>query len=69
VGAPAFADGRTTWALSLTAIQTAALPLEGDGSGVAEFPIDAVLTLSGGNAERLFGGIVPVSGYVTLPGV
>jgi hypothetical protein len=69
VGAPSLISGRTVWALSLTAAQTAALPLEGDGSGVAEFPIDAVLTLSGGTAKRLFGGIIPVSGFVTIPGV
>jgi hypothetical protein len=69
VGAPTLVGGRTVWPLSLTAAQTAALPMEGDGSGVAEFPIDAVLTPSGSSAQRLFGGIIPVSGFITIPGV
>jgi hypothetical protein len=69
VGDPTLISGRTVWPLSLTAAQTAALPMEDDGSGVAEFPIDAVLTLSGSAAQRLFGGIIPVSGFVTIPGV
>lgn len=68
IGAPSFTGGRTVWALSLSAVQTAALPLEGDGSGVADFAIDAVMTLSGSSPERLFGGIIPVSGFVTIPG-
>jgi len=66
VGTPAFSGGLTTWGLSLTGSQTNGLPTT--ESGVAEFPVDAVLTLSGGIAERLFGGVLPVSGFVTVPG-
>jgi hypothetical protein len=66
VGTPAFADGLTTWVISLTGSQTNGLPTT--ENGVAEFPVDAVLTLSGGIAERLFGGVLPVSGFITVPG-
>lgn len=66
IGTPAFADGVTTWALSLTGSQTNGLPT--NETAVAEFAIDVLLTLSGGAVERLFGGVLPVSGYVTVPG-
>lgn len=67
VGAPAFADGVTTWAISLNGTQTGALPADGDGDGREVFIFDFLLTLSGGTPQRIFGGLFPVSGFVTEP--
>jgi len=67
IGAPVFADGKTTWALSMTAAETLALPGVENENGLAYFPVDVTLALSGSSAQRLFGGILPVSGYITLP--
>ena len=67
VGTPAFADGVTTWGISLTGVQTGALPADSDADGREYFVYDFLLTLSGGDPERLFGGLFPVSGFVTEP--
>jgi len=67
IGTPSFADGKTTWALSMTAAETLALPGIENENGLAYLPTDVLLTLSGSSAQRLFGGILPVSGYITLP--
>ena len=67
IGTPTFADGVTTWAFSLTGTQTGALPADTDGNGVEAFIYDLLLTLSGGSAERIAGGLFPVSGFVTEP--
>jgi hypothetical protein len=67
IGTPSFADGKTTWSLSLTGAQTGALPADGDGDGVEFFIYDILFTPSGGTAERIAGGLFPVSGFVTEP--
>lgn len=67
IGTPAFADGVTTWAVSLTGVQTGALPADGDGDGLETFVYDFVLTLSGASPRRVFGGLFPLSGFVTEP--
>jgi len=70
-GTPSFSAGRTTWAYSLAAgsgaNSTGALPADDDGDGVQYFPFDFLLTPSGGSAERLFAGLLPVSGHITEP--
>ena len=65
IGTPVFADGVTTWAISLTAAQTAGLPADGDGDGVETFVFDFLLTLSGQPTARICGGLFVVSGFVT----
>lgn len=66
VGTPAFAGGVTTWTVSLTGTQTNALPADGDLDGVSYFVYDFILTQSG-NPDRIFGGLFPLSGYITEP--
>jgi len=65
IGTPVFADGVTTWAFSLSGAQTLALPADVDGNGTEAFVYDLLLTLSGGGAQRIAGGLFPVSGFVT----
>jgi hypothetical protein len=65
VGTAVFADGVTTWPISLTGTQTGALPADTDGDGRTDLIYDFLLTLSGGSPARLFGGLFPVSGFVT----
>lgn len=69
VGAPSFNAGTnlTTWAVSLTGAQTGALPVDADGDGRVDLIFDFILTLSGGTPQRIFGGLFPVSGFVTEP--
>lgn len=71
VAAPTFADGKTTWVASLAegsgANSTGSLPVDGDGNGVEQFPYDFLLKFPGEKAERLFGGLLPVSGHITEP--
>lgn len=67
IGTPVFADGVTTWVISLSGTQTGALPADGDADGVALFVYDLLLSLSGGTAQRIAGGLFPVSGFVTEP--
>lgn len=67
VGTPAFADGVTTWAISLNGTATGALPADSDGDGREVFIFDMLLTLSGGSPERIIAGLFPVSGFVTEP--
>lgn len=63
VGTPAFAGGLTTWTISLTGAQTLALPPGPDGR--TDLVYDFLLSLSGGTPQRIFGGLFPVSGFVT----
>jgi hypothetical protein len=65
IGTPTFADGVTTWAISLTGAQTLALPADTDGDGVTTLIYDLLLTLPGGTAHRIAGGLFTVSGFVT----
>lgn len=71
IGTPDFADGVTTLTISLAAgtgaNSTGALPADGDGDGMEYFPFDILITPSGAVQERLFGGLLPVSGHITLP--
>lgn len=64
---PSFADGVTSWVVSLTGVQTAALPADANGDGVECFLYDFILTLSGGEPRRIMGGIFPLAGFVTEP--
>lgn len=71
IGAPAFASGVTTWTVYLVAGtgagSTGILPADTDGDGVEYFPYDFLITFAGESAERLFGGLLPVSGHITEP--
>ena len=67
VGTPVFADGVTTWTISMAGSVTGALPADADGDGRVDLIFDFILTLSGGTPQRLFGGLFPVSGFVTEP--
>jgi len=69
VGVPVFADGVTTWEFSLAAgdgvNSTGILPADNDGDGLEILIYDLILTLAGGSAERIAGGLFTVSGFVT----
>lgn len=69
VSSPAFADGATRWTFSLPAgtgsNSTGALPADAVGEGTITLIYDLLLTLPGGTAERIAGGLFPVSGFVT----
>jgi hypothetical protein len=71
ISTPVFANGVTTWTFGLAggsgANSTGALPADGDFDGEAVFVYDLLLTLSGGNAQRIAGGLFRVSGFVTEP--
>tara|TARA_B100000678_G_scaffold164721_1_gene137521 strand:- start:1388 stop:1804 length:417 start_codon:yes stop_codon:yes gene_type:complete len=73
IGTPSYdsGTGKTTWTFSLAegsgSGSTGALPADGDADGVQYFPYDFLLALSGGAEERLFGGLLPVSGHITEP--
>jgi hypothetical protein len=67
VGTPVFANDKTTWPLSLTANQTAALPADTAGDGVVTLIYDFLITLPGGFPTRVAAGLFPVSGFVTEP--
>lgn len=67
VGTPTFDGSVTSWDIGLTGSQTGALPADGDGDGREIFIFDFLLTLSGGSPQRIFGGLFPVSGFVTEP--
>ena len=60
---------RTVWTCTLAsgagANSTGALPADTDGNGVEYLLYDFIITLSGQNPERLFGGVLPVIGYIT----
>ena len=65
VSTPVFADGVTTWTFSLSGGQTLALPADTTFNGVTTLIYDLLLTLSGGTAQRIAGGLFPISGFVT----
>ena len=73
IGAAAYDAGtnKTTWAFSLAAgsgaNSTGALPADSDNDGLEFFPYDLLLTLSGQPTERIAGGLLPISGYITEP--
>lgn len=60
VSSPVFADGVTSWFISLSASQTAALPADGDANGIEDFVYDVLI-----DGRRLFGGLFRISGFVT----
>lgn len=62
---PSVSGSTTTFTVSLTAIQTAALPAAPLGAGVIELAYTFELTPSGGVAEVLFGGVFELQGSVT----
>jgi len=71
IGTPTFDAGNsvTRWSFGLAAgtnpNSTGALPADTAADGVATFVYDLLLTLSGGTAQRVAGGLFPVSGFVT----
>lgn len=70
VGSPSYSSGTnlTTWAISLSGTDTTfSSATDSDGDGVTYLIFDFLLTLSGGSPERLFGGLFPISGFVTEP--
>lgn len=69
VSSPSFDSGTnlTTWTVSLTGSTTLALPADTDGDGRTDLIYDFLLALSGGTPKRIFGGLFPISGFVTEP--
>lgn len=61
----AFGSGVTPVTLSLTALQTAAIPADTDIDGNEDFVFDILRTPNGGTQGRLMAGVIPVSGKVT----
>lgn len=59
--------GQTTVVMSLSAANTlpSVLPAPVDPDETAWFPFDILITPSGGTAELLLGGVVPIIGRVT----
>lgn len=55
----------TEFTLSLSAAETAALPVDGDGDGLVQLAWDVLFTPSGGTKMRLLGGVATVAGKVT----
>lgn len=62
VGAPTFVNGETRWVVSLSGSQTGGLPDDKNGDGVEFFYYDFLL-----DGKRLFGGLFPLSGFITEP--
>lgn len=71
IGTPSHSAGVTTWTFSLAAgsgsNSTGGLPADSNGDGVETFIYDLLLTLSGGSAQRIAAGLLPISGFVTEP--
>lgn len=71
IGTITYSGGKTFVPISLAAgtgsNSTGVLPADSDLDGIEYFPFDFLMTPSGGAAERLFGGLLPVSGHITLP--
>ena len=69
IGTRAYVDGNTIFPISLAAgggaNSTGAFPADSDMDGVEYFPFDILMTLDG-VTDRLVGGILPVSGHITL---
>ena len=65
VTGPVVAGGYSTFTLSLSTVETEALPSDGDADGVEFLPYDLLLTPSGGDEELLFGGVLPLIGRIT----
>ena len=65
VSGPTVVDDVTSFTLSLTKTQTAALPADNDADGVSQFAYDLLFTPDGGTEQRLFGGVAVVKGKVT----
>jgi hypothetical protein len=68
VGPPDIAlnPGATTWAVSLTGAATGGLPTNVENGGIDQFIYDFLLEIDGA-PRRIFGGLFPVSGFVTEP--
>lgn len=68
IGQPTVSNNVTSWNVSLSGVATGSLPADGDGDGLSTFVFDFILAPSGSTSfSRLFGGLFPVSGYVTEP--
>lgn len=67
IGTPTYNsdDDRTEWVISLSAAQTLDLVQSGDGTQVDYFVYDVLIQLGPTDIRRLFGGLLPVSGFVT----
>ncbi len=55
----------SAFTLSLTDSQTAALPADDDGDGLAQVAFDVLFTPAGGTLKRLFGGVATIAGKVS----
>lgn len=70
ISGPVVDAGRSLFTVSLGAgtgtDTTGALPADGDLDGVEEFPVDFLLTPSGGAEELLFSAVLPLTGRVTV---
>lgn len=55
----------SSFELFLTALQTAALPADADGDGLAHVAFDVLIQPAGGTQKRLFGGVATIAGKVT----
>lgn len=70
IGTVAYTGGNTVVPMTLAAgtgaNSTGVLPADSDQDGVEYFPIDVLITTSG-VTRRLIAGLLPVTGYVTLP--
>lgn len=72
VSVSSFSGGVTIVSLSLAAgtgaDSTGSLPADADMDGIEYFPFDILVTPDGiDEPERLCGGLLPVSGFITLP--
>lgn len=69
IGTPTFDGSHTSWSISLSEgwATSAGFPADDSLTGVQYFPYDFLLKPQGGNAERLIGGLFPVSGHITEP--
>lgn len=65
VTGPVVVASVSTFTLSLTKVQTAALPSDAEADGVVELVYDLLFTPSGGTQQRLFGGVANLIGKVT----
>jgi hypothetical protein len=63
-------DEKTAFTISLAEgdgeNSTGSLPPDGDMNGMEYFPYDILIALPGDPLQRLFGGLLPVSGHVSL---
>ena len=65
IGTPVFADGKTTWPVSIAEGWT--FPADTDADGVEYGVYTFLLAPSGGSAQTIAGGLFQVIGFITEP--